>query len=140
MQAKRLEIIDFLRGFSIFTIVVMHLMGGYDGMGTLKKVLAFGGAGVHVFILCSGFGLYLSHLRKPLSYPQFLQRRFSKIWLPYAIAVGCPIRVVRYRFDEETVRQFLDLKWWDKGDDCLHLVEKHFLHPTEFLKAAQGMG
>ena len=88
MQAKRLEIIDFLRGFSIFTIVVMHLMGGYDGMGTLKKVLAFGGAGVHVFILCSGFGLYLSHLRKPLSYPQFLRRRFSKIWLPYAIAVG----------------------------------------------------
>ena len=64
----------------------------------------------------------------------------SKDIPPYAIAVGCPIRVVRYRFDEETVRQFLDLKWWDKGDDCLHLVEKHFLHPTEFLKAAQGMG
>ena len=64
----------------------------------------------------------------------------SKDIPPYAIAVGCPIRVVRYRFNEETVRQFLDLKWWDKGDDCLHLVEKHFLHPTEFLKAAQGMG
>lgn len=64
----------------------------------------------------------------------------SKDIPPYAIAVGCPIRVVRYRFDEETVRQFLDLKWWDKGDDCLHLVEKYFLHPTEFLKAAQGMG
>ncbi len=88
MNSKRLDIIDFLRGFSIFTIVVMHLMGGYDGMGTLKKVLAFGGAGVHVFIFCSGFGLYLSHLRKPLEYPQFLLRRFSKIWLPYAFAVG----------------------------------------------------
>ena len=88
MKSKRFEIIDFLRGFSIFTIVVMHLMGGYAGTDALKKVLAFGGAGVHVFILCSGFGLYLSHLRKPLNYMQFLRRRFSKIWLPYAITVG----------------------------------------------------
>lgn len=61
----------------------------------------------------------------------------SKDIPPYAIAVGCPIHVVRYRFDEETIQKFLDLKWWDKGDDCLHLVEKHFLNPEKFLKAAR---
>ena len=63
----------------------------------------------------------------------------SKDIPPYAIAVGCPIRIIRYRFNEETIRQFLDLKWWDKDEDCLRLVEKHFLDPAEFLKAARGV-
>lgn len=51
------------------------------------KVSSFGGAGVHVFILCSGFGLYLSYLNKPLSYTQFLRRRFLKVYLPYIIVI-----------------------------------------------------
>ena len=83
---KRINLIDFLRGYSIFTIVLMHLCMGYAS-GTMSKALAFGGAGVHVFILCSGLGLYLSYLKKPLGYSDFLKRRFGKVWLPYAIAV-----------------------------------------------------
>jgi len=72
---QKYDIVNFLRGISIFTIVVMHLCQGYAG-GALQKALSFGGAGVHVFILCSGFGLYLSYLRKPLGYGDFLKRRF----------------------------------------------------------------
>lgn len=83
---KKYEIVDFLRGYSIFTIVLMHLCMGYAS-GALGKALAFGGAGVHVFILCSGFGLYLSYLKNPLGYSNFLRRRFGKVWIPYAIAV-----------------------------------------------------
>lgn len=79
-------IIDFLRGYSIFTIVLMHLVGGMT-FGIFSKAVAFGGAGVHVFILCSGFGLYLSYLRKPLNYLDFLKKRFGRIWIPYAVAV-----------------------------------------------------
>ena len=52
-----------------------------------NKALAFGGAGVHVFILCSGLGLYLSYLHKPLGYKDFLWKRFTKIYIPYAVAV-----------------------------------------------------
>lgn len=48
---------------------------------------SFGGAGVHVFILCSGFGLFLSHLNKPLRYTEFLKKRFSKVYWPYALIV-----------------------------------------------------
>ena len=73
---KHLDVIDFLRGFSIFTIVVMHLLQGYQLPNALYKITSFGGAGVHVFILCSGFGLYLSYLYKPLKYVEFLKRRF----------------------------------------------------------------
>lgn len=32
---------------------------------------------------------------------------------PYAIAVGNPARVVKYRFDEETRKKFMLLKWWN---------------------------
>lgn len=31
----------------------------------------------------------------------------------YAVAVGNPCRVVKKRFDEETIRRLLELRWWD---------------------------
>lgn len=65
---KRLQVVDFLRGFSIFTIVLMHMVQAYPLPRLLQKATSFGGAGVHVFILCSGFGLYLSSQYKPLAY------------------------------------------------------------------------
>lgn len=83
---KKLEVVDFLRGIAIFTIAMMHLVQG-SLEGVLNKAASFGGAGVHVFILCSGFGLYLSHLRKPLGYGEFLKKRFAKVYWPYAVAV-----------------------------------------------------
>lgn len=32
---------------------------------------------------------------------------------PYAVAVGNPARVVRYRFDDETICKLLAIRWWD---------------------------
>lgn len=32
---------------------------------------------------------------------------------PYAVAVGVPARVIRYRFDEETIAALLRRRWWD---------------------------
>jgi virginiamycin A acetyltransferase len=32
---------------------------------------------------------------------------------PYAIAVGNPARVIKYRFDEETIKKLLAIKWWN---------------------------
>ena len=82
----RLDIVDFLRGGGIFTIVIMHLtLGCFDGV--VKNALLFGGAGVHVFFICSGFGLYLSHTKNPIGYIPFLKRRFFKIYIPYSIIV-----------------------------------------------------
>ena len=83
----KIQLISFLRGFSISTIVMMHLLMSFHFPGFLGKAVMLGGAGVHVFFLCSGFGLYLSHLRKPLSYGAFLKKRFAKVYWPYAVAV-----------------------------------------------------
>lgn len=84
---KKLEIIDFFRGFAIFTIALMHLIQSYDIPSVVHKATSFGGAGVLLFIFCSGLGLYLSYLRKPLGYWEFLKKRFLKIYIPYIIVV-----------------------------------------------------
>ena len=35
----------------------------------------------------------------------------------YAIVIGAPARIVKYRFSEDIIKQFLDLKWWDLLDE-----------------------
>ena len=38
---------------------------------------------------------------------------------PYAIAGGNPAKVIRYRFNEETIVRILKIKWWDFPKDKL---------------------
>lgn len=33
---------------------------------------------------------------------------------PYAVAVGTPARVIRYRFTKEQIEKLLEIKWWDR--------------------------
>lgn len=35
---------------------------------------------------------------------------------PYAIVVGNPAKVVKFRFDESTIEQLLTIAWWDWSD------------------------
>lgn len=81
------EQIDFIRGFAITTIVCMHLLYRLGCPIVVNHLISFGGAGVHAFFFCSGFGLYLSYLKKPLGYGSFLKKRFSKIYWPYFIVI-----------------------------------------------------
>ena len=41
---------------------------------------------------------------------------------PYAIVGGVPAKVLKYRFDEETIQKLLELRWWDKD---LKWIEEH---------------
>lgn len=38
---------------------------------------------------------------------------------PYAIVGGIPARVLKYRFDEETVKFLQEFKWWDKDQQWI---------------------
>jgi acetyltransferase-like isoleucine patch superfamily enzyme len=58
----------------------------------------------------------------------------SKDIPPYAIAIGVPIKIQRYRFDEETIQKLLKIKWWDFSDEKLNLVEKYFFDIQTFIK------
>lgn len=85
----RYDIVTFMRGFSILTIVLMHLMQVYMVYlpQWVLKAASLGGTGVHVFFLCSGFGLYLSYRHKELRYFEFLKIRFLKVYIPYVLIV-----------------------------------------------------
>lgn len=51
---------------------------------------------------------------------------------PYAIVVGVPAKVIRYRFDEKTIGKLLKIKWWDHEE--LHpLIESMFFDVNSFI-------
>ncbi|WP_288908173.1 CatB-related O-acetyltransferase [uncultured Selenomonas sp.] len=54
---------------------------------------------------------------------------------PYAVAVGNPARVIKYRFDEETIRALQQIKWWNRSEEKikanLHLMKD----PARFIAA-----
>ncbi len=38
---------------------------------------------------------------------------------PYSIHGGNPARLIKKRFDERTIRELLELAWWDKSDETI---------------------
>lgn len=50
---------------------------------------------------------------------------------PYAIVVGHPARIVRYRFSKEKVRELLESKWWEKSINELLPDIESFRKPLE---------
>jgi serine acetyltransferase len=38
---------------------------------------------------------------------------------PYAIVVGNPARIIKYRFSEDEIRALLRIQWWNWPDDKL---------------------
>lgn len=42
---------------------------------------------------------------------------------PYAIVGGAPARLIRYRFDEDLIEQFLAAQWWRYGPDVLQKLD-----------------
>ncbi len=53
---------------------------------------------------------------------------------PYAIVAGCPAKIIRYRFDKETIAQLQKSKWWLKSDDELRCLAKYMNKPKQFLE------
>lgn len=52
---------------------------------------------------------------------------------PYAVAVGVPAKVVKFRFDEDTIKSLLDRKWWNGSQEALNQVERNFWDVESFL-------
>lgn len=51
---------------------------------------------------------------------------------PYAIVAGNPARVIKYRFEKDVVREFLEIKWWLYTLETLS--ELPFNDPLTFIK------
>ncbi|WP_244153800.1 CatB-related O-acetyltransferase [Flavobacterium xinjiangense] len=44
----------------------------------------------------------------------------------YAVAVGCPIKIIKYRFSDDIIKKLLQLQWWNKEDDYLKKLCPNF--------------
>ncbi len=58
----------------------------------------------------------------------------SKDIPPYAIAVGNPIRIIKYRFDEETISKLIDSEWWNLPEDKINEALPYLNDVNKFLK------
>lgn len=58
----------------------------------------------------------------------------SKDIPPYAVAVGVPIRILRYRFTSRQMVALNAIKWWDWNDEKLVEVEKMFYDIDKFIE------
>ncbi len=38
---------------------------------------------------------------------------------PYAVVVGIPAKIIKYRFDNETIKHLLELKWWEYPEEVI---------------------
>lgn len=86
---NRIRLVDYMKGLSMVAIVLLHTIYtyGYSIPTQIRKVSLMLGLGSHVFIVCSGFGLYISHLKNPVGYRDFYKKRFIKMYLPYIVIV-----------------------------------------------------
>lgn len=57
----------------------------------------------------------------------------SKNIPPYAIAVGSPIEIKKYRFSEEQIKALLKIKWWDFDDEILKDINIMFFDIDGFI-------
>ena len=52
----------------------------------------------------------------------------------YAIAVGNPIKIIKYRFNEDQISALKRIQWWNFEEDKLQDIEKMFFAIDEFIK------
>ncbi len=58
---------------------------------------------------------------------------------PYAVAAGNPARIVRYRFDRNTISSLLALRWWEWPDERIAALEDAFYGPVDaFISRARS--
>ena len=52
---------------------------------------------------------------------------------PYAVVVGNPARIVRYRFSKEMINELLESKWWEKDIEEIKAHLQEYQKPYEKL-------
>lgn len=52
----------------------------------------------------------------------------------YAIVGGVPSKVIKYRFDDETINKLLEFQWWNKGEDWIQQHASEFENVNLFIE------
>jgi acetyltransferase-like isoleucine patch superfamily enzyme len=51
----------------------------------------------------------------------------------YAVVAGNPAKIIRYRFDQSTIKRLLKVCWWNLSDDVLRELGQYFNNVEQFL-------
>lgn len=58
---------------------------------------------------------------------------------PYAVVAGVPAKIIRYRFDEETIKKLLETKWWLIEETEISKLARYIKNPLEFLNMIESV-
>ena len=104
-QVQSIAFIDLLRGIAVLSVFAFHSLGvafgtdapqwsgNFRDFGSVTRTyypffpLAFGGYGVAMFFVISGFCIHLSYEKSSKSWREYASRRCCRIYPPYAIAL-----------------------------------------------------
>lgn len=53
---------------------------------------------------------------------------------PYAVVAGCPAKILRYRFSDETISEMEKEKWWDKSEEWIESRLRLFQIQVDYLQ------
>ncbi len=53
---------------------------------------------------------------------------------PYAVVVGNPAKIIKYRFNSSMIDDFLKIQWWNWSDDQVEQAQSWFSLPEKFIK------
>lgn len=51
---------------------------------------------------------------------------------PYSIYGGVPAKLIKYRFDEQTIKELLEIEWWNKSEEWIKLNKQSFTSKERF--------
>lgn len=54
---------------------------------------------------------------------------------PYAIVGGVPAKILKYRFDEDTIKELIQGEWWNMQDEVIERYAHLIKDPIAFTKA-----
>lgn len=95
------------KGIGIFIVVLVHLCNRHLNFQYLSPLA---GAGVSVFLICSGYGLSESYKKNGLKY--FWQNKIVKIWVPSFLWIAVHAILSALGFPGIFQKQFLFLYGW----------------------------
>lgn len=78
------EVSVYMRALAIVLVILGHILGGKFGVIGDRMTSWMGIGGVHIFLLLSGYGLFMSYRKKGLNAKEYWNSKIKKIFLPYA--------------------------------------------------------
>lgn len=155
----RLQVIDVLRGVAALAVLILHIphrSPDYGQAGSwsnwLLLPIEFGGLGVTLFILLSGFCIHANTLRSASSpaaalqprWGAFWKRRFVRLYPPYVAAMLLSLGVLAFIWwrcgpVHSLTRGYAEYGWSRLGSDLLaHLLMVHNLTADFALSLGNG--